>query len=119
MVWQAINAMSALDGCAGHHSCSIALEKFRKRGYNQSAVFGEGIGEAMGIPCSSTALRRVTHDKSLTGMKRLERVQTIGASYRLAKPHAVKNKHVMIVDDVLTTGSTLEGLCPCTERCRS
>jgi len=62
----------------------------------------------MGIPCSSTALRRVTHDKSLTGMKRLERVQTIGSSYKLAKPLAVKNKHVMIVDDVLTTGSTLE-----------
>lgn len=83
-------------------------KKFRKRGYNQSAVFGEGIAEAMGIPCASTALRRVTHNRSLTGMKRLERVQTIGASYQLAKPNAVKNKHVMIVDDVLTTGSTLE-----------
>src|SRR5678815_4992571 len=71
-------------------------------------VFGEGIAEAMGIPYSSTALRRVTHDKSLTGMKRLERVQTIGSSYKLAKPNVVRNKQVMIVDDVLTTGATLE-----------
>ncbi len=83
-------------------------KKFRKRGYNQSAVFGEGIGEAMHIPCFSTALRRVTHDRSLTGMKRLERVETIGASYQLVKPNLVRHKHVLLVDDVLTTGATLE-----------
>ena len=83
-------------------------KKFRKRGYNQSAVFGAGIGEALGIPCYDYALRRVTHDKSLTGMKRLDRVETIGSSYKLVKPSLVRNKHIMLVDDVLTTGATLE-----------
>lgn len=82
--------------------------KFRKRGYNQSAVFGEGLGETLHIPCHMTALRRITHNKSLTGMKRLQRVETIGSSYVLAKPHLVRNKHVLLVDDVLTTGATLE-----------
>lgn len=83
-------------------------KKQQKRGYNQSAVFGEGVAEAMGITCYKNVLRRSTHDKSLTGMKRLERVETIGSSFYLARPDEVKEKHVMLVDDVLTTGATLE-----------
>ena len=83
-------------------------KKFRKRGYNQSAVFGEAIGEVMRIPCHKYALQRVAHNPSLTGMKRLERVETIRTSYQVAKPALVKNKHILLVDDVLTTGATLE-----------
>lgn len=83
-------------------------KKQRKRGYNQSFVFGEGIAEVMNISCQKNVLVRVTHDKSLTGMKRLKRVETIGSSFILAKPNPVKNKHVLLVDDVLTTGATLE-----------
>ena len=83
-------------------------KKQRKRGYNQSAVFGEGIAEAMGINCPKNVLRRVTHDKSLTGMKRLQRVETIGSSFVLSNSRPVQNKNVLLVDDVLTTGATLE-----------
>lgn len=83
-------------------------KKLRKRGYNQSAVFGQAIGDVMHLPCHPQALLRITHDKSLTGMKRLERVETIGNSFVLAKPSLVKHRHVLLVDDVLTTGSTLE-----------
>ncbi len=83
-------------------------KKFRRRGYNQSAVFGAGLGEAMHIPCYPTVLRRITHDKSLTGMKRFQRIETIGSSYLLVKPGLVRDKHVLLVDDVLTTGATLE-----------
>jgi ComF family protein len=83
-------------------------KKQRKRGYNQSAVFGEGIAEVMGITCAKYALKRITHDKSLTGMNRLKRVETIGTSFVLQHPRQVKNKHVLLVDDVLTTGATLE-----------
>lgn len=83
-------------------------KKQRKRGYNQSAVFGEGIAEAMGITCQKNALRRSTHDKSLTGMNRLKRVETIGSSFVVPYPKSVRDKHVLLVDDVLTTGATLE-----------
>ena len=69
-------------------------KKQRKRGYNQSAVFGEGIAEAMGINCPKNVLRRVTHDKSLTGMKRLQRVETIGSSFVLSNSRPVQNKNV-------------------------
>ena len=83
-------------------------KKLRKRGYNQSAIFGEGIAEVMGISCQQKVLRRSTHDKSLTGMNRLKRVETIGSSFVLANTRLVRNKHVLLVDDVLTTGATLE-----------
>ena len=83
-------------------------KKLRKRGYNQSAVFGGGLAESIGVPCQKNVLARVTHDKSLTGMKRLQRVETIGSSFMLANPRPVVNKNVLLVDDVLTTGATLE-----------
>lgn len=83
-------------------------KKQRKRGYNQSAIFGEGIGEVMNIPCYKNVLARTTHDKSLTGMKRLQRVETIGSSFILRNAKIVLNKNVLLVDDVLTTGATLE-----------
>ncbi|MEO5906213.1 MAG: phosphoribosyltransferase family protein [Saprospiraceae bacterium] len=83
-------------------------KKQRKRGYNQSAVFGDGIAEAMNIPCPKNVLKRITHNKSLTGMKRFDRVETIGSSYILSNPKPVRHKNVLLVDDVLTTGSTLE-----------
>ncbi len=83
-------------------------KKQRKRGYNQSAMFADGIAEVMGISSPKNVLRRITHNKSLTGMKRFQRVETIGSSYVLANAKLIRHKHVMLVDDVLTTGSTLE-----------
>lgn len=82
--------------------------KQRKRGYNQSAVFGEAIADVMGVSCYTYGLRRLTHDASLTGMKRLERVQTIGQAFEVRRPYLVRHKHILLVDDVLTTGATLE-----------
>lgn len=83
-------------------------KKQRVRGYNQSAVFGQAIGEAIGVSCYKNALVRLTHDKSLTGMNRLERVGTIGASFSVSKKARLKDMHILLVDDVLTTGATLE-----------
>jgi ComF family protein len=83
-------------------------KKQRKRGYNQSAVFAEALADVFDVPAYSNVMLRVTHDKSLTGMKRLERIETIGSSFVVAKPAQVRNKHVLLVDDVLTTGATLE-----------
>lgn len=96
------------------HVCEVAVpvplhwKKQRKRGYNQSAVFAESIADTMGITCAKNALSRTTHDTSLTGMKRFQRVETIGTSFVLSNTRQIKNKHIMLVDDVLTTGATLE-----------
>ena len=97
--WQGIEAVVPVP---------LHWKKQRKRGYNQSAVFAEAMADVMGAKAYPHALLRVTHDKSLTGMKRMERVETIGSSFVVAKPAQVRNKHVLLVDDVLTTGATLE-----------
>ncbi len=83
-------------------------KKFRQRGYNQSAVFGQAIGEAMGVPCYPSAMLRRTHDASLTGMNRLKRIETIQASFAVSGSADVRDHHILLVDDVLTTGATLE-----------
>ena len=59
-------------------------KKFRQRGYNQSAVFGQALGEVMGIPSYPTAMLRRTHDDSLTGMNRLKRIETIQTSFAVS-----------------------------------
>ncbi len=92
-------------------------KKQRKRGYNQSAIFGQAIGDAIGVSCYNNALVRRTHDKSLTGMNRLQRVGTIGESFSVAPSFQVKDKHVLLVDDVLTTGSTLESCANALVKC--
>lgn len=98
-LWQGIDAVVPVP---------LHWKKQRKRGYNQSAVFGEAIADVINTPCYARALLRITHDRSLTGMNRLQRIQTIGSAFAVAKPAQVKDKHILLVDDVLTTGATLE-----------
>jgi ComF family protein len=82
--------------------------KEKKRGYNQSAVFGESLAEAMGIPFVKNALYRNTHSLSQTKQKRLHRYTNVENVFQVRLPHKLKGKHVLLVDDVLTTGATLE-----------
>lgn len=98
-LWQGIDAVVPVP---------LHWKKQRKRGYNQSAVFGEAIADVINTPCHARALLRITHDRSLTGMNRLQRIQTIGSAFAVARPAQVKDKHILLVDDVLTTGATLE-----------
>lgn len=98
-LWQGIDAVVPVP---------LHWKKQRKRGYNQSAVFGEAIADVINTPCHARALLRITHDRSLTGMNRMQRIQTIGSAFAVAKPAQVKGKHILLVDDVLTTGATLE-----------
>jgi ComF family protein len=83
-------------------------KKQRKRGYNQSAIFADALSEVLQIPCRQKILVRRTHGQSLTGMSRLGRVATVSDAYAITKPEVVNDKHVLLVDDVLTTGATLE-----------
>lgn len=98
-LWQGIDAVVPVP---------LHWKKQRKRGYNQSAVFGEAIADVINTPCHARALLRITHDRSLTGMNRMQRIQTIGSAFAVARPAQVKDKHILLVDDVLTTGATLE-----------
>ncbi len=87
----------------------LFAKKKHERGYNQSEVFGQGITEIMGIPLLADYLKRVVNTTSQTRKTRLERVDNIEGAFSLnTLSTAGKYKHLLLIDDVVTTGSTLE-----------
>lgn len=82
--------------------------RFRKRGYNQSACFAEGLSEKLNIPVDIDNLVRIRATETQTHRSRFSRFENMQQVFALTNPQALINKHVLLVDDVVTTGSTLE-----------
>lgn len=81
--------------------------KFKKRGYNQSEAFGEGLSQVLGIEQDTNLLRRVKHLSTLTRMTKLSRIKEMEGVFECQDRQELKGKSVLLVDDVLTTGTTL------------
>ena len=82
-------------------------ERMRKRGYNQSEWIARGIQSATGIAIDTTSLSRIQKTESQTRKQLFERPENVEDIFRLDNADALKNKHVLLLDDVITTGSTL------------
>ena len=82
--------------------------KLARRGYNQADAFAEGLAQALPCPRAATALRRTEHTATQTRKSRAERWQNVATVFEVAEPTAIAGLHVLLVDDVLTTGATLE-----------
>jgi ComF family protein len=82
--------------------------KERKRGYNQATVLCEGMQESMGIPVIESAIIRPQHTETQTKKGRIERWKNIEGKFVLINQDTIKNNHLLLVDDVITTGATLE-----------
>jgi ComF family protein len=82
--------------------------RLRKRGYNQSTCFAAGLSEKLNIPVDESNLVRVRATETQTHRSRFSRFENMQEVFALANPAALLNKHVLLVDDVVTTGSTLE-----------
>lgn len=80
----------------------------RKRGYNQSAKFAEGLGFAMGLPWDESVSIRKEKTKTQTNKSKLERWENVKDVFAISKGGQVAGKRVLLVDDVITTGATLE-----------
>ena len=88
-------------------------KKIKVRGYNQSAVLGKSVGRYLGVECNDEILIKIKETESQTGKSRTERVENVANGFTLTKPGLIENKHVLVVDDVITTGATLEACCHC------
>jgi len=82
-------------------------KKLRKRGYNQSEYFAKGLSKAMNIPIDINSVKRIANTDSQTRKHRYERYVNMDKVFSVAKPGTIKGKHILLVDDVITTGSTL------------
>ena len=82
--------------------------KLARRGFNQADAFAEGLAQALPCARAGTALRRTTHTASQTRKSRAERWRNVATVFEVAQPAAIAGRHVLLVDDVLTTGATLE-----------
>ncbi len=83
--------------------------KIRKRGYNQSDLIAEGLSKALNVPWSADYLIKGMNNESQTSKSRIERWRNVEHIYQLKSAHDLKGKKVLLVDDVITTGATLEG----------
>ena len=79
-----------------------------ERGYNQSDCFAEGLSDTMGIPWRPDAVVRRRHTHTQTQKSRLQRLQNVDSLFAVSKPELLQGKHILLVDDVMTTGATLE-----------
>lgn len=83
-------------------------KKLKKRGYNQSEGFAAGIAESMEIETTSTVLVRVQASQTQTKRSRYERWKNVEEIFEVTCPEKIEGKHILLADDVVTTGSTLE-----------
>lgn len=81
--------------------------KLKKRGFNQSAIIAKGISEMTGIPVQLDIVKRISKNKSQTKKSRFSRMMNVKEIFRVRNSPAIENKHVLLVDDVITTGSTI------------
>ena len=81
--------------------------RHRERGYNQSELLANALAESLGIPLVTNALLRQKNTKSQTGLTPEQRMKNVAGSFQVKKADTLKGKKVLLVDDVMTTGSTL------------
>lgn len=79
-----------------------------KRGYNQAALICEGIGQVWHKPVLTSAIARTKHTSTQTKQTRAERWDNMENAFTIKDPISINGKHLLIIDDVITTGATIE-----------
>lgn len=80
----------------------------RKRGYNQSEYIAYGLSEATKVAVKNNIIRRIEQTDSQTKRGRYERWENVKGLFFVPEPQEIRGKHILVVDDVITTGSTME-----------
>lgn len=95
------------EGIDGIIPVPLAKKRQRQRGYNQSHELAKGISEITGLPIYNKVVRRTVFEGSQTSLGRWERNENVEQVFELKDAPTVQGKHLLIVDDVVTTGATI------------
>jgi len=82
--------------------------RLKKRGYNQSLLLAQGIAEKINLPIIDNNLIRLKDNDSQTTKSKIERWNNIDKIFEVEDKSVFQNKHILIIDDVITTGATIE-----------
>ncbi|MBR5235424.1 MAG: ComF family protein [Bacteroidaceae bacterium] len=85
----------------------LSKKKLRQRGYNQSDYIARGISEATNIPLRTDCIVRTVDTDTQTHKSQDERWKSTKGIFQVTNPEALKGKHLLLIDDVTTTGATL------------
>lgn len=82
-------------------------KRFKERGYNQSDFFAKGLARSLHIPLYLNSIERIRYTPSQTTKNKKERMMNLQGAFRVTEPDLLVGKHLLLVDDILTTGATL------------
>nr|WP_255485080.1 phosphoribosyltransferase family protein [Mucilaginibacter sp. X5P1] len=82
--------------------------RLKERGYNQSTCFAEGLAQKLNAVVQTDNLVRLKATETQTHKSRFLRFENMQEVFTINNPESLKNKHILLVDDVVTTGATLE-----------
>ncbi len=88
----------------------LSRQRLRQRGYNQSALLAEGVHRVTGIPLCTTAVRRVVDNPSQTTLDPSQRRANVSGIFSVVDASALTGRRIIVIDDVLTVGATLQSL---------
>jgi len=97
-------------GASGATLMPVPLHPLRRRlrGYNQAAVLARAAGASLDVPCADDALVRWRWTPAQTRRGAAARRANVADAFRLRQPDAWRERSVLVVDDVMTTGATME-----------
>ena len=95
------------DGIDGIVPIPLAKKRQRQRGYNQSLEIARGISEITNLPIYNKVVRRNVFEGSQTNKGRWERNENVEKVFEMTDETAIHGKHLLIIDDVVTTGATI------------
>lgn len=82
--------------------------RLKERGFNQAAVIAQVVAREVGIPLDSRTVIRIKHtDRHRAGMDAVARMKSVAQAFVVTRPERIRGKTVLLVDDVFTTGATL------------
>lgn len=86
----------------------LSASRFRKRGYNQSERLAAGVSLVTGLPVDAVSVIRCLDNPTQTHLSADERWDNVKSVFRVARPELLSGKHVLLIDDIITTGSTIK-----------